>query len=414
LLAALACGAAWAAWKLRERHNAAARAGLELEVRERTTELSAANQQLRQEITERELADRETERLEGELLQAKRLESIGRLAGGVAHDFNNLLTVINGHCDVMLSRLGAIDPLRDSIHEVRDAGERAAELTRRLLAFSRKQILQPAPVSPGEIVSGIEGMLRRLLRSDIELITQFQPEAGQVMADRGQIESVLINLVVNARDAIAGPGRIMIVVREVEVAGGQPAGRDLKPGRYVRIAVSDTGHGMDEKTLQDVFEPFFTTKEVGKGTGLGLAMVHGVIKQSGGAIAVQSLPGKGTTFEILLPRLEGLGPAAMAHSPETPSTGGAGDGSAGGRPGSSAPADGIPADAGRLRCHGGGQWNGGAGPTGEIRPAGGSAGDRRGHAAHDRSRIGQTCARTVAVDLRALHLRLCSREYCAR
>lgn len=409
MLGSLACGAAWAAWKLRERRNAAARARLELEVRERTTELSAANQQLRKEITERELADREKERLEGELLQAKRLESIGRLAGGVAHDFNNLLTVINGHCDQVLNRLRETDPLHASIREVREAGERAAELTRRLLAFSRKQILQPKPVSPGEIVSGIEGMLRRLLRADIELITEFQPESGQVMADRGQIESVLINLVVNARDAIAGPGRITIVVRAVELTGGHPADPDLKPGRYVRIAVSDTGRGMDETTLQNAFEPFFTTKEVGKGTGLGLAMVHGIIKQSGGAIAVQSLPGKGSTFEILLPRLDGWGMPAKLHSPETASAGGARDGHAGGRPGSSAPAHGIPADAGRLRGHRGGRWNGGAGPAGKTRPAGRSAGDRRDDAAHDRSRIGRMCAPAVGLDSRALHLRLFSR-----
>jgi len=322
ILLLLAGATAWMAWKRRERRNAAAREMLELVVRERTTELFEANRQLREEIAERERAGRERQRLEEELLQAKRLESVGRLAGGVAHDFNNLLTVINGHCELVLNSLHERDPLRASILEVSRAGERAAELTRRLLAFSRKQILQPKPVSPVEIVSGMQDMLRRLLRADIELTTQFASETGLVMADRGQIESVLINLVVNARDAISGGGSIALTVDVVQISGGRALELSLAPGPYVRTTVTDTGHGMDKETLRNVFEPFFTTKEVGKGTGLGLAMVHGIIKQSGGAIAVQSRPGKGTAFEILLPRLDS---ADTPPEPETPPAKSGGD-----------------------------------------------------------------------------------------
>jgi signal transduction histidine kinase/streptogramin lyase len=309
------CGALLAAWKLRVRHFALARAKLQSEVDARTQELSAANYQLRSEIAERERAAAEKQRLEEELLQARKLESIGRLAGGVAHDFNNLLTVINGHCELLLDRLHEFDPIRTSIQEVRGAGQRAADLTQRLLAFSRKQMLQPKPVSLVETVKGVQAMLRRLVREDIDLITKLRPDSGLVMADRGQIEQVLINLVVNASDAIDGPGRVLIAVQPADIAPGTlVADPDLLPGPYVMLSVSDTGCGMSEATLHHVFEPFFTTKEVGKGTGLGLAMVHGVVKQSGGSIEAQSAPGKGTTFRIYLPRV-GEAPAAAASEP---------------------------------------------------------------------------------------------------
>jgi signal transduction histidine kinase len=235
----------------------------------------------------------------------------------VAHDFNNLLTVINGHCELVLERLHQQDPMRASIVEVRNAGERAAELTRRLLAFSRKQMLQPRPLSLADAVRGIENMLRRLVRADIELLVELAAESGLVMADRGQIEQVLVNLVVNAADAISGAGRITITVRPVEFPGGAPLpDPDLHPGPYVAVSVADTGHGMDENTLRNVFEPFFTTKEVGKGTGLGLAMVHGVIKQSGGSILAESRVGKGSTFRIYLPRLGAPSAAARAPVPQ--------------------------------------------------------------------------------------------------
>jgi len=319
LLVALLSCVVLGAWKLRAARFAAARAHLEEVIGDRTRELREANGQLRNEIAERELARREKQRLEDELMQAKRMESIGRLAGGVAHDFNNLLTVINGHCDLLLGRLLERDPIRASVVEVRDAGQRAAELTRRLLAFSRKQVLQPKPVSLAEIVNGIRGMLRRLLREDIELVAAVASEAGVVMADRAQIEQVLINLVVNARDAIAGAGRITIAVRAVEIEDrGGHTPPDTPPGSYAEMTVADTGQGMDAETLANIFEPFFTTKDVGKGTGLGLSMVHGIVKQSGGSIVAESEPGKGTIFRIYLPRFAGGAGAPLADAPGKP------------------------------------------------------------------------------------------------
>jgi signal transduction histidine kinase/CheY-like chemotaxis protein len=303
------CGALWAAWQARVHHFAAQRARLQHQVDLRTSELSAANDQLRSEIAERERAAAEKQRLEEELLQARKLESIGRLAGGVAHDFNNLLTVINGHCELLLDRLHEWDPIRSSVEEVRGAGQRAADLTQRLLAFSRKQMLQPKPISLADTVKGIESMLRRLVRENIDLLVNPRPDAGLVMADRGQFEQALVNLVVNASDAIEGSGRIVVGVRAVDIGEDSTvADPDLIPGSYVLLTVSDTGCGMDPETLRNIFEPFFTTKEVGKGTGLGLAMVHGFVKQSGGSVVAESSPGKGTTFYIYLHRVDG-GPA---------------------------------------------------------------------------------------------------------
>jgi signal transduction histidine kinase/CheY-like chemotaxis protein/sugar lactone lactonase YvrE len=310
LIVAIICGALWQAWKARARHFAAQRARLQSEVDARTYELSAANLRLRSEMAERETAAAEKQRLEEELLQARKLESIGRLAGGVAHDFNNLLTVINGHCELLMGKLHEFDPVRGSIMEVRGAGQRAAELTQRLLAFSRKQMLQPRTISLVDTVKGIEAMLRRLVRADINLITSTRPDAGLVLADRVQIEQALINLVVNACDAIEGAGRIVIGLQPAEILPGAPLpDPDLRPGKYVLLSVSDSGCGMDEETLKHVFEPFFTTKDVGKGTGLGLAMVHGLVKQSGGSIIAQSTPGRGTTFRIYLPRVAEAAPA---------------------------------------------------------------------------------------------------------
>jgi signal transduction histidine kinase/CheY-like chemotaxis protein/streptogramin lyase len=309
LVVTMLCGALWAFWKARVRHFAAQRARLQHQVDLRTSELSAANDQLRSEIAERERAAAEKQRLEEELLQARKLESIGRLAGGVAHDFNNLLTVINGHCELLLDRLHEWDPIRSSVEEVRGAGQRAADLTQRLLAFSRKQMLQPKPISLADTVKGIESMLRRLVRENIDLLVNPRPDAGLVMADRGQFEQALVNLVVNASDAIEGSGRIVVGVRPVDIGEDSVvADPDLIPGSYVLLTVSDTGCGMDPETLRNIFEPFFTTKEVGKGTGLGLAMVHGFVKQSGGSVVAESSPGKGTTFYIYLPRVDG-GPA---------------------------------------------------------------------------------------------------------
>jgi signal transduction histidine kinase len=239
-------------------------------------------------------------------LQAQKLEGIGRLAGGVAHDFNNLLTVINGYSDTVLGKLDVSDPLRPSIHEIRQAGERAAELTQQLLAFGRKQLTRPRPVNVNSVVQACENMFRRLLGEDIELTTRLSPALGLVLADRGQLQQVLLNLVVNAREAMPDGGRLAIETAAVQIdsqyAAGRPEVTFLGPAAVLKV--SDTGHGMDEETKQHIFEPFFTTKGLAKGTGLGLATVYGIVKQSQGWIQVQSEIAKGTSFEVYLPQTE--------------------------------------------------------------------------------------------------------------
>jgi PAS domain S-box-containing protein len=258
------------------------------------------------DITVRKEAEAARARLESQLLQSQKLESVGRLAGGVAHDFNNHLTVINGYCDLVLGSLAPDDPNRESLTDVRRAGERAAALTRQLLAFARNQLLSPKPVSLNQIVSSMETMLRRLVPESIAVTATLAPGLGAAMADTGQIEQVLMNLVVNARDAMPEGGKILIETANVDLesAAGE---RDqaVGPGAYVTLSVADTGIGMDERTRALIFEPFFTTKEFGKGTGLGLATVYGIVKQSGGTIAVRSQPGEGSTFTVYLPRLAG-------------------------------------------------------------------------------------------------------------
>jgi PAS domain S-box-containing protein len=255
------------------------------------------------DITERKEAEAARAHLESQLLQSQKLESIGRLAGGVAHDFNNHLTVINGYCDLMVSSLAADDPNREILTDVRRAGERAATLTRQLLAFGRKQFLSPRPVSLNRIVSSMETMLRRLVPENIAVATELAHELGAAMADTGQIEQVLMNLVVNARDAMPEGGTIRIETANVDLESATGEGdREIGPGAYVTLAVSDTGIGMDERTRALIFEPFFTTKKPGEGTGLGLATVYGIVSQSGGAITVRSHPGEGSTFTVYLRR----------------------------------------------------------------------------------------------------------------
>ena len=246
-----------------------------------------------------DITDRKS--IEAQLLQAQKMESIGRLAGGVAHDFNNLLTVINGYADLALRRIPASDPVYSQIEAIRSAGDRAAELTMQLLAFSRKQVLQPKAVSLNDIVHDSDRMLRRVIGEEIELVCILDPSLRRVEADPGQLHQVIVNLAVNARDAMPSGGKLII-----ETANASPE---------VSLTVRDTGHGMDEATLEHVFEPFFTTKGVGKGTGLGLATVYGIVRQSAGHITVQSEVGYGTTFTVLLPAVEEpMAPESVAKS----------------------------------------------------------------------------------------------------
>lgn len=256
---------------------------------------------------ERTRAEDALEQAEAQLRQSQKMEAVGRLAGGVAHDFNNLLTVIRGYSELILNRLVAGDALHKEMEEVKKAADRAAGLTGQLLAFSRRQFIAPKLVDLNVVVASVDGMLRRLLGEDIiELCTVLDPELGQIKADPGQLDQVIMNLAVNARDAMANGGQLTVETRNVDIpkwGGRRPEG--IEPGSFVLLSVRDTGHGMDEETKSHLFEPFFTTKEKGKGTGLGLSTVYGIVKQSGGSLEVESSPGQGATFKIYFPRVDG-------------------------------------------------------------------------------------------------------------
>lgn len=266
------------------------------------------------EITERKRAEVEKERLEAQLRQSQKMDAVGQLAGGVAHDFNNLLTVIIGRAELVLADLPESHPMRPELQQIHSAGERAAALTGKLLAFSRKQIIQLEELELNALIEGLQLMLRRLIREDIELVVVPAAGLGRVKADRGQLEQVVMNLAINARDAMPGGGTLTIETQNVDLdkafAVGLPT---ITPGPHVMFALSDTGIGIDQAILARIFEPFFTTKEVGHGTGLGLSTVYGIVTQCGGAIDVQSEPGKGSTFRVYLPRTESETPKEPAE-----------------------------------------------------------------------------------------------------
>jgi two-component system cell cycle sensor histidine kinase/response regulator CckA len=247
----------------------------------------------------------ESRQLEERLRQSQRLEAVGKLAGGIAHDFNNLLTVIGGHSQLVLMKLHHEDPVWENIEEIKKASDRAATLTRQLLAFSRKQVLQPKVLALNSLIIDVEKMLRRVIGEDIQLRTYLAPELGQVKCDPGQIEQVLMNLAINARDAMLDGGKLTIETRNAILdETSYDKSFHIEPGRYIEVCVKDTGTGMDEETQKHIFEPFFTTKEAGKGTGLGLSTVYGIVKQSGGYIWADTELRRGTTFKVYLPRVD--------------------------------------------------------------------------------------------------------------
>jgi PAS domain S-box-containing protein len=259
-----------------------------------------------EDITAQKRAEDDRRNLERQLLQAQKMESVGRLAGGVAHDFNNHLTVINGYCAMLLDEMVPDDPLREPVDEILLAGNRAATLTQQLLAFSRKQVAEPRVISLNDVVAEARKMLSRLIGDDVEIITHLDPNLGPVMVDPSQMNQVLVNMAINARDAMPDGGRIIIETLNTDLGdhyAAQHAG--VEPGPYVLLSITDTGIGMTPEVVQHIFEPFFTTKSTGVGTGLGLSTVYGIVKQAGGWIWVYSEPGAGTTFKVYLPRAGG-------------------------------------------------------------------------------------------------------------
>ncbi len=270
------------------------------------------------DITNLRQAQEALNKSEEQLAQSRRLEAVGQLAGGIAHDFNNLLGVITGYCDLLLRDIGSLDPRSVRVEQIRRAAERAAGLTRQLLAFSRKQILQPTVLDLNQVVADVEKMLRRLIGENIDLKTELSPGLRAVKADPGQIEQVVVNLAVNARDAMPNGGQLTVETANLELDEAyarEHAG--VSAGPHVRLTVSDTGHGMDADTLSHIFEPFFTTKEPGRGTGLGLATVYGIVQQSGGHVTVRSEPGHGSSFRVCLPVADEVSRAVSVAAAET-------------------------------------------------------------------------------------------------
>ncbi|MBN9390293.1 MAG: response regulator [Chloroflexi bacterium] len=284
------------------------------------TELKGAELKLRNSQDRFDVSQENLRLSQEQLHQARKLESIGRLAGGIAHDFNNLLTAISGYSDLMLLNLSEDAPMWNDLQEILKATDRAAQLTHQLLAFSRRQVLQPAVINLNTVIKDINRMLARLISEDIELINSLDPNLKPVMADPGQLGQVLLNLAVNSRDAMPHGGKIFIETTNVYLDEDYSQLNQylVKSGHYIRLVVSDTGTGMDAETQEHVFEPFFTTKEHGKGTGLGLATAYGIVTQSGGYISLFSEKGKGTTIMIYLPAYEKQGQPVNNTNPVIP------------------------------------------------------------------------------------------------
>jgi PAS domain S-box-containing protein len=271
------------------------------------------------DLTERRRTEDALRLSEAQLRQAQKMEAVGRLAGGVAHDFNNVLTAIFGYADLVLDSLDAGDARREDVEEIKRAAHRAAALTRQLLAFSRKQVMQPRQVNLNGIIENLETLLLKLIGQEIVLQIDAEPSLWIVKADPGQIEQVLMNLASNARDAMPEGGRLTIATANEDLLPDDAASLvGIEAGRFVRLTVSDTGHGIPEHVRAHIFEPFFTTKEQGKGTGLGLSTVYGIVKQSGGWVYLDEAPGSGTSFRIYLPRVESdQGPETRDPRPGT-------------------------------------------------------------------------------------------------
>ena len=270
----------------------------------RVTEPGAELTVILRDISEQRAAEHALQTLEEQYRQSQKMEAIGQLAGGIAHDFNNLLTIVQVNCELLLEQLPKHSELRPELVQVQTAAQRAASLTRQLLAFSRRQVLEPRVMSLADSLGVLEPMLKRLLGEHVAVRLSIPPDVGPVLADPGQVEQVIMNLALNARDAMPAGGFLTIELGESTLDEAEARAVDVPPGRYARLAVTDTGVGMDEETAARVFEPFFTTKPMGRGTGLGLSTVHGIVKQSGGGIRVRSQPGAGTTFEVFLPRID--------------------------------------------------------------------------------------------------------------
>jgi signal transduction histidine kinase/CheY-like chemotaxis protein len=277
------------------------REDLERQVAERTDALVQARLDLERQGRERE--------------HARKVEALGRLAGGVAHDFNNLLTAVHGYANLLLDALPAGDPRRDDVLEIKRAGDRASALTRQLIAFSRRDAVAPRVLDPNRLVAGLEGMLRRLIREDVLLELDLGPGAGPVRADPSQLEQIVVNLAANARDAMPGGGRLVIRTRDVTVPGPDAPSDPLPEGRWLMLSVEDGGPGMDPESLSNAFEPFYATKGRDPGAGLGLATVQAIVGQCGGAVVAESAPGQGSAFRVWLPAVEGAPEELDAPAP---------------------------------------------------------------------------------------------------